>query len=540
MPPSRSWSTHDHDSRVPTGMRERVDEIVALTDAFATAHLDDEYAALCRRMAMELATLRPPPIARGEPRTWAAAIVHAVGWVNLLTDPAQRPHLTTEELAALLRVSKGSMTQRGREVRDALDLVPMDPAWWRPSRILDNPLAWLIEVNGLVLDARLLPRAVQEEAFRAGVIPFVPANATPPRVGWTAPADPDGMASDDADEEEWLDDGGLLDAWELSSEIRPGGFVAESLRETMEEAEALVARLRERNPDVTDDELNDALTALVDRRNAQPLAAFGGLSPNEVRRLVDADWSSPGSAIRVVDTLSLDELASSDVLADARTVLALLAEQGAVKATPKGNLPRAFVAAFRERMRPVETLDAEWQATHPPRNEEDLGALHLARNLLELAGLVKRRRGAFSRTRRGERLTAPERAGELFARLFVTMFRQMNLAWLDGLPEVPEFQETLGFTLHRFSHTGEAWRKADEAVDALLLPAVRDALPPRPYVDDAALMLETRLLRPLVRFGLAESRQNEREPDELLARPSYRRTPLLARAVVFDLGVNDG
>ena len=53
-------------------------------------------------------------------------------------------------------------------------------------------------------------------------------------------------------------------------------------------------------------------------------------------------------------------------------------------------------------------------------------------------------------------------------------------------------------------------------------------------------MLGTRLLRPLVWFGLAESRRNEREPDELLARPSYRRTPLLARAVVFDLGTAEG
>jgi hypothetical protein len=38
----------------------------------------------------------------------------------------------------------------------------------------DNPLAWMIQVNGLVADARRLPREIQEEAFRKGLIPYIP------------------------------------------------------------------------------------------------------------------------------------------------------------------------------------------------------------------------------------------------------------------------------------------------------------------------------------------------------------------------------
>ena len=51
---------------------------------------------------------------------------------------------------------------------------PMDPKWTLPSRLADNPMAWLIQVNGLIVDARQAPRDIQEEAFRRGLIPYLP------------------------------------------------------------------------------------------------------------------------------------------------------------------------------------------------------------------------------------------------------------------------------------------------------------------------------------------------------------------------------
>ena len=37
-----------------------------------------------------------------------------------------------------------------------------------------NLLAWMVEVDGIPMDARALPREIQEEAFRLGLIPFLP------------------------------------------------------------------------------------------------------------------------------------------------------------------------------------------------------------------------------------------------------------------------------------------------------------------------------------------------------------------------------
>jgi len=47
-----------------------------------------------------------------------------------------------------------------------------DPNWDAPKPDGDNPVAWLIQVNGLIVDARHMPRDIQEEAFRLGLIPI--------------------------------------------------------------------------------------------------------------------------------------------------------------------------------------------------------------------------------------------------------------------------------------------------------------------------------------------------------------------------------
>lgn len=39
-----------------------------------------------------------------------------------------------------------------------------------------NPIAWMIQINDLIVDARQLQRELQEEAFRKSLIPYVPGD----------------------------------------------------------------------------------------------------------------------------------------------------------------------------------------------------------------------------------------------------------------------------------------------------------------------------------------------------------------------------
>lgn len=51
-----------------------------------------------------------------------------------------------------------------------------DPKWTLPSLAGSNPLVWMAEVNGLLVDLRMMPREVQEVAFAKAIIPYIPAD----------------------------------------------------------------------------------------------------------------------------------------------------------------------------------------------------------------------------------------------------------------------------------------------------------------------------------------------------------------------------
>jgi hypothetical protein len=161
--------------RVPAALRARVREIVELTDAMCASRLDSEYAELCRRLVAKLARKRPSPIERGEARVWAAGTVYAIGQNNFLFDPSQTPHLSADQLSDLLAVPKSTMAAKAKRIREAVRLdAPMDPEFCRRELLAEHPLLWLVEVNGLIVDARMLPAELQAEAQRRGLIPDLP------------------------------------------------------------------------------------------------------------------------------------------------------------------------------------------------------------------------------------------------------------------------------------------------------------------------------------------------------------------------------
>ena len=161
--------------RVPLALRDDVGEIIAISDRFCDEHLDAEYARLCRALVAKLARKRPSPLKRGELRIWAAGAIYAVGANNFLFDPSQTPHLSGERLSELLEVPQSTLAGKAKRIRDVLGLdAQMDPEFCRRELLEDHPLAWLIEVNGMIVDARWLPPGVQSEARRRGLIPEVP------------------------------------------------------------------------------------------------------------------------------------------------------------------------------------------------------------------------------------------------------------------------------------------------------------------------------------------------------------------------------
>jgi hypothetical protein len=159
---------------VPEVMQSRYDEISALTDALCREKLNEEYAQVCCEMTATLARKRPSPLTSGQAKSWACAIAYTVGAVNFLFDKSQTPHLRADELCAWFGLSKSTGGNKSSQIKQMLKVGLMDSQWTLPSRMERNPMAWMVTVNGLIMDARSLPRPLQEEAYRKGLIPYIP------------------------------------------------------------------------------------------------------------------------------------------------------------------------------------------------------------------------------------------------------------------------------------------------------------------------------------------------------------------------------
>jgi len=162
--------------RVPKPMQEKFDAIVALTDTFCRGHLDEEYAQLARQATAALCRKHPSPLATGNLKTWACGIVYALGSANFLFDKSQQPTMRATDLCAEFGVSQSTGSAKAKVVRDALGMGQMDPQWYRPSKMEDNPLAWMIMLDGFVVDVRRMSRAVQAIAYEKGLIPYIPGD----------------------------------------------------------------------------------------------------------------------------------------------------------------------------------------------------------------------------------------------------------------------------------------------------------------------------------------------------------------------------
>jgi len=159
---------------VPDAMRSRVQEISTMTDALCKDKLNPEYALLCKELAAALARKRPSPLNGGQTKTWACGIVYAIGFVNFLFDKAQNPHIRADELCAWFGVAASTGGNKAKQIRDLLRITQFDWKWMLPSMVDKNPVAWMISVAGFIVDARSLPRLIQEEAYKKGLIPYLP------------------------------------------------------------------------------------------------------------------------------------------------------------------------------------------------------------------------------------------------------------------------------------------------------------------------------------------------------------------------------
>ena len=161
-------------TRVPAAMQAKFEEIAQLTDGFCAQHLNEEYRDLARLALAALSRKRPSPLLTSRAPTWAAGVMHAVGMTNFLFDTSQTPYCKSPDLFKHFGVSASHGANKSKEIRDLLGMNQMSAQWTLPSRMEHNPMIWLLEVNGFLVDVRHMPLEVQQIAFDQGMIPYIP------------------------------------------------------------------------------------------------------------------------------------------------------------------------------------------------------------------------------------------------------------------------------------------------------------------------------------------------------------------------------
>ena len=159
---------------VPAAVLPVFEEITALTNQFSKEHLNEEYAELCRKLAAALARKRPSPLVRGKPEVWAAGIVHALATINFLFDRSQKPYVPSTAIAEYFGVGASTSAAKSAEIRKMFKMGRFDHEWLTPSLTDRSLTVWLLSVNGMMVDIRMMPLEAQEVAYEQGLIPYIP------------------------------------------------------------------------------------------------------------------------------------------------------------------------------------------------------------------------------------------------------------------------------------------------------------------------------------------------------------------------------
>jgi hypothetical protein len=145
--------------------------------------------------------------------------------------------------------------------------------------------------------------------------------------------------------------------------------------------------------------------------------------------------------------------------------------------TAKGNLPADFSRSvalshygeegFREKTR-----------FGGIRKEQDWGEIHTVRLTAELAGFVKKEKGKFRLTRKGEQVSSQGLDGKSFLDLFKAYTLKFNWAYRDRYPQMDIVQHSFLFTLFCLHRFGDETKSGDFYAELFLraFPKVLDEL----------------------------------------------------------------
>lgn len=268
---------------------------------------------------------------------------------------------------------------------------------------------------------------------------------------------------------------------------------------------------------------------------------LGGVEPAwtlltfESFRALRQEPSVAQTAIRIINDLTADEIAASAVARNTLVLMRQAIEQGGLPLTATGNLSRAIVADMRNLIEWPGYDQVAAFRLHKVVNEPDFLPLHIVRLLAEAAKLVQIRRSKLVATPFGESMFNEAQQGSLQAVLFHLALWHMDLGYFGRglLGSWP--QNDAGVVLWSLSVCASDWQSSEKLTRLCTIPEpamLSGTWDPTPYA------MESRVLRPLLWFGLLEHRREQIAGERVGETHFYRKAPLFDRMLRFDVAMD--
>jgi hypothetical protein len=148
-------------------IKENKSIILDLLSAFCKEKLDEEYFELAERMTFKLGREAKVPFINGQPASWAAAIIHAIGAINFLFDKSFEPYLSTEDLCNYFGTNKSATSDKSKRIREKLNINLWDSEFSTKKMIDSYPFSKLVKVDGLIVSLDTLPQQYQQMVMQA-------------------------------------------------------------------------------------------------------------------------------------------------------------------------------------------------------------------------------------------------------------------------------------------------------------------------------------------------------------------------------------
>lgn len=113
---------------------------------------------------------RPDLFLGGWVKTWAAAVIYALGQINFLFDKSFEPYIAAGDIPLYFGVSRSTVGTKAKLIRDTFDVHPWHPEFSTERMLKNNPYGGKVMINGFVVPISMLRPELREELRKRGIV----------------------------------------------------------------------------------------------------------------------------------------------------------------------------------------------------------------------------------------------------------------------------------------------------------------------------------------------------------------------------------